>query len=115
MEIAYKSVKKDGGHIILIGNAPEGHVSHYLFGSWGNARPHSNAQPVPPAQVQHLYILTEYPDLTILGHYTDPERVSIVTNWPDILSFLKKSYPGHARVAVYPNADIQYSEHPALV
>jgi nickel-dependent lactate racemase len=35
LEIAFPSVIKSGGDVVLIANAPEGHVAHYLAGPWG--------------------------------------------------------------------------------
>jgi hypothetical protein len=107
LDIAYKSVKP-GGEIVLIGNAPTGQVAHYLFGSWGNTQVPSRSKQTPPDHVGHLYIFNEYPEMSLLGSFSRPEKVSLVANWKDILDSLKKSYPDYARVVVYPNADIQY-------
>jgi len=109
LEIAIPSLKKTGGDLVLIGNAPEGHVAHYLGGPWGKKKHHSSQMQCGlPASVNRLIIYNEYPDLTIYGYFAQPEKVMVMTKWSDVLDLLEKSHPGHASVAVYPNADIQY-------
>jgi lactate racemase len=106
LDPAYPSLKNEGGEIVLIGNAPQGHVTHYLASPWGmNSRQHKR---VFPPQVRRLIIYNEYPDLTVLGYFDQPEKVVLLSRWDDVLALLEKSYPESARVAVYPNADIQY-------
>ncbi|MCR4394480.1 MAG: lactate racemase domain-containing protein [Dehalococcoidales bacterium] len=105
LDVACASVKQ-GGSVVLVGNAPEGHIPHYLFGSWGTLAGragHGSLQ-----QVEHLYVMNEYPDLTVLDYFSAPEKVSIHTKWEEILEKLRKRYPAGAEVGVYPNADIQY-------
>jgi len=105
LDVACASVKQ-GGSVVLVGNAPEGHIPHYLFGSWGTLS--GRAGHGLPPQVEHLYVLNEYPDLSVLDYFAMPEKVSIHTNWEEILEQLRTRYPGGAEVGVYPNADIQY-------
>ncbi len=110
LEIAFPSVKKSGGDIVLIGNAPEGHVAHYLGGPWGKKK-HSNFQMQCglASNVKRLIIYNEYPDLTIYGYFANPEKVAIITKWDEVLALLGASHKGNVKVGVYPNSDIQYS------
>jgi nickel-dependent lactate racemase len=108
LDIAFASVKKDGGDVVLIGSAPDGHVSHYLFGAWGTISHRTQMKHKLPPQVNHIYILNKYPQLDVLGHFDPSEKVSITPDWNDVLDSLKKAHPGRAQVVVYPNADIQY-------
>jgi lactate racemase len=110
LEIAFASLKKEGGDIVAICNNPAGHVAHYLFGSWGNAKRPGQIEHGFPPNVKRLFVLNEYPDMSVLAHMGSREKVSLMTKWEDILEILKKSYPGSAQVAVYPGADIQYFE-----
>jgi lactate racemase len=109
LEMAYPSVKKEGGDVILIGNAPEGHVEHYLAEAWGKTT-RSSFQMLCRlgSNIKRLIIYTEYPDLTIYGLFAQPEKVKVVCQWDEVLSLLRQSHPGQASVAVYPNSDIQY-------
>ncbi len=105
---AYPSVRQDGGDVVLICNAPQGQVVHYLGGPWGEN--YSGKQgikiPVPP-HINHLIVYTEYPDLTGLGFIEQSEKVMMLNKWDDVLKVLQEIHRDHAEVAVYPNADIQ--------
>jgi nickel-dependent lactate racemase len=109
LEMAFPSVRKESGDVVLIGNAPEGHVEHYLASPWGkNTRESFQMRCSLADNVNRLIVYTQYPDLTLYGYFSQPEKVTILSNWDEALALLKKSHPGFARVAVYPNADIQY-------
>jgi lactate racemase len=106
LEPAIPALKKEGGEVVLVGNSPGGHVAHYLFGAWGiSKRPGQMEHGLPP-NVKHLYILNEYPDLSIRGHFGSPEKVSLMSAWEDVLASLRKLHTGRTKVAVYPSADI---------
>ncbi len=106
MEVAPPSLRKEGGEVVLICISPGGHVAHYLFGGWGTFRRQGQIHHGLPPQIKHLYILNEYPEISVLRDMGDPERVSLASQWKEVLASLKKSYPGKARVAIYPSADI---------
>jgi nickel-dependent lactate racemase len=109
LDMAFPSIRTEGGEVVLIGNAPEGHVEHYLAGPWGkNTRSGFQIQCSIPANVNRLIVYTEYPDLTLYGYFAQPEKVAILSGWNEVLALLKKYHPGNSRVVVYPDADIQY-------
>jgi lactate racemase len=110
LEIAFPAVKSSGGQVVLIGNSPDGHVSHYLAGPWGktNRSPLQMQVKFPP-KVKRLIILNAYPDKTILGYFAEPQKVVMVAKWDEALASLNQDCGPHPRVVVYPNADIQYS------
>jgi lactate racemase len=109
LEIALPSVKKEGGDVILIGNAPEGHVAHYLAGPWGKTnRSKLQMQCGLGPNTNRLIIYNEYPDRTIFGYFAQPEKVVLVSQWNELLNILQKTHTGDVKVAVYPDADIQY-------
>lgn len=109
LEIAFPSIGKEGGDVVLIANCPEGHVAHYLAGAWGKTtRGTFGMKCNLPPNVRHLIIFDEYPDLTMLDGFVQKEKVSLLSRWEDVLDLLKKEHPGKARVAVYPSSDIQY-------
>ena len=105
---AYPSVKQEGGDVVLICNAPQGQVVHYLGGPWGEnfCGRQSIKIPVPP-HINRLIVYTEYPDLTGLGFIEQSEKVMMLNQWDDVLKVLQESHGNHAEVVVYPNADIQ--------
>jgi nickel-dependent lactate racemase len=107
---ASPSVKENGGDLVLICNAPQGQVVHYLFGCWGTTLGgYLGKIPVPiPSYVNHVIVYTEYPDIPGLGYFEQPDKVLMMANWDDVLRTLQDLHRGEATVSVYPNADIQY-------
>ncbi len=103
------AVSQRGGDIVLIGNAPEGHVVHYLMGPFGKfVGGKQRLQVKLPPHVNHLIIYNEYPDITSTGYFDDMDRILLRQKWDDVLRLLQKLHGDKANVAVYPNAEIQY-------
>ena len=106
---AHPAVTDKGGDVVIIANSPSGQVVHYLFDRFGKTiggsvhRPH----PVPP-HINHLIIYTEYPELRILDRFIDRDKVQLMSNWSHVIQALKEWHGDSPKVAVYPNADMQY-------
>ena len=103
------AVSHKGGDIVLIVNAPEGQVTHYLMGPFGktiggNLRLQIKLLP----HVNHLIIFNEYPDIASIGYLDEPDKVLFMNRWDDVLQLLQELHRADAKVAVYPNAEIQY-------
>ena len=108
--VAFPSVRRDGGDLLIVRHAPDGQVVHYLFNSFGKYTPARIPHTCNiPSHVNHFISLTQYPDIAGAGHFNSPEKVLFAHGWPDAIDLLKKFHPGHASVAVYPHADVQYS------
>ena len=102
-------LKEDGGDIVLIWSVPEGHVNHYLMGTFGRW----NDPPLPlrinlPSNLRHLLVFSPYPELSFKDYFVQKERIIFFEKWEDLLSFLKKRHPSGSKVVVYPSADIHY-------
>jgi len=107
--IAYSTVSREGGDAILIANAPEGQVTHYLLGPFGNTSWAKLRQvPRTPQYVNHLIIYTEYPDNASRGWFEESDKILFLHRWDDVLQVLQKFHGADTKVAVYPNAEIQY-------
>jgi len=108
--IAFPSVSPKGGDVVLIRNAPEGQIIHYLFGKFGRTL---NGRFPPkvdiPPHVNRLISYTEYPDMAGAGSLGESPKVVLMNKWDEVLDALQASHGAHATVAIYPNADIQYS------
>jgi nickel-dependent lactate racemase len=105
----FASINKTGGDLVLISNAPEGHVTHYLFGNWGTLSPDTFRLVVQiPSNVKRLIIFSEYMDRTAAGYFAPSERVLLLHNWNDVLQILEERHSHGAKVAVYSSAEIQY-------
>jgi nickel-dependent lactate racemase len=107
--IAFPAVSQRGGDVVLIANAPEGQITHYLMGTFGNTigGPLRLQMKLPP-NVNRLIIFSEYPELASKGYLEETDRVLLMHQWSDVLRVLQERHGPKARVAVYPNADIQY-------
>jgi lactate racemase len=107
--IAFPSVSRKGGDVILIANAPEGQATHYLMGPFGNEIGGKlQLQMKPPLNVNRLIIFSEYPELASQNYLEDTGKVVMMHDWKDVLRLLKESHGPGTKAAVYPNADIQY-------
>ena len=109
--IAYPSVSRNGGDVVIIANAMEGMVVHYLLGPWGKASfgPEHQTSRVPP-NVKRVIVYNEYPDLAGRGWFSNSEKFVFTDKWSEVLEILEADYPSSAEVAVFPNAEIQYVE-----
>ncbi len=103
------SVSQEGGDFVLIANAPEGQVVHYLMGPWGQTIGGRLRMqfPVSP-HINHFIVYSKYPDIASLGWFEKSDRVLPMGDWDDVLGILQESHGDSATVALYPNADIQY-------
>jgi lactate racemase len=107
--IAFTSVKKSGGDVILIANAPEGQATHYLMGPFGNSTGGQlRLQMKVPENVKRLIIYNEYPELASRHYLEHTDRVIMTDDWAEVIRLLEKQHGPEAKVAIYPNADIQY-------
>jgi hypothetical protein len=109
LNIAYRAVSREGGDVVLIANAPEGQVTHYLLGTFGLTEGGPLRQPPRmPQYLGRLIIYTEYPDVAGRGWVPQADNVLFLHKWDDVLQTLQESHGADTKVAVYPNADIQY-------
>jgi nickel-dependent lactate racemase len=103
------AVSQRGGDVVLIGNAPEGQVTHYLTGPFGETiGGRLRLQIKVPPNVNRLIVFNEYPEIASKGYFEETDRVLFMHRWDDVLRVLEESPRPKAHVALYPNADIQY-------
>jgi nickel-dependent lactate racemase len=109
LRTVFDVVGDNGGDIVLIANAPDGQVIHYLMGDFGKTTSgRLKLLAKVPQNVNHLIIYTEYPDVTGRGYIEASDKVLFVSNWDDALQALQQFHPTETKVAVLPNAEIQY-------
>ncbi len=100
-------LKESGGEIVLVIQIPEGHVTHYLMGTFGRKAQSPMPLKVPlPEKVRKLLVLTSYPEEALRDYFTPPQKVTFISSWGEALDFLRPRSP--KRVAVFPSADIHY-------
>ncbi len=105
------SVSSQGGDLILICNAPDGHVIHYLLGTFGrNSGGPMSGKFKLPHHINRLIIFSEYPDPTLACSCSPENKVILVNTWEKVLKLFENGnhVRGNVKVAVYPNAEIQY-------
>ncbi len=103
-------LSENGGDLVLVVNTPEGLITHYLTGRWGNNmggrywRPRSRTLP----RVNRFILLTQYIERAATAHIAPPDSITWATTWSETLEYLTRDYPGRAKVAVIPDGTIQY-------
>lgn len=114
MFLAAQTVKSSKGIIVLVVDAPEGQICHYLFRSFGKhyggrmyPRGGGKTFPVAPQNVQ-VIVCTAYPDQTMGDMFASPDEITITPDWEETLSLLEEQYPERAAVAVIPDGTMQY-------
>ncbi len=96
------------GTVVIIADAPEGQVIHYLFGRFGRTYG-GRGYPVgmiPPGL--ELIVQATHMDKTFADWFANPEAVTWTRDWPGTLRVLLRKYGSGTRAAVVPNATMQY-------
>ncbi len=105
-----QALGEEGGDLVVIANAPEGQVTHYVYRSFGKEvggrlwRRRSSLSP----KVKRLIIYAPYMDRTAADWIAPPESIIWAKTWVEVLEVLREAHRGSARVAVVPDATIQY-------
>ena len=111
-------LKPREGTAVLISDAPEGQVPHYVMRAWGSD--YGGRHYVPrtrgflPRLLKKLVVMAPYPDRTSLDLICHVDDAIIVKTWPEVLAILEKDYPDSAKVAVVQDGTMQYIT-PAVV
>lgn len=109
MLMALTSVKFAAGTVVLVVDAPEGQVCHYLMRSFGKGHGgccYIDRGPLP--ETIKGIICTNYPDRTMMDWFTSADSVAMACDWPETLAMLEEAYPDEASVAVIPDGTMQY-------
>jgi nickel-dependent lactate racemase len=107
--VAFPSVKASGGDVVLIANTPDGQMTHYLMGPFGNGIGGKlQLKMTAPPNVERLIVFSEYPELASRYYLEDTGNVVLVNRWDEVVRLLAERHGKGTRAAVYPCADIQY-------
>jgi nickel-dependent lactate racemase len=105
------------GTAVIICDAPEGQVPHYIFGTWGTGHGGKHFQLRPKGYIKslmkNLIVLNPHPTPTDLAWVGHPEDVMVVKTWQEVLAILEVEYPAKARVGVIQDGTMQYIRKPA--
>jgi len=109
LHTAFRAVNPRGGDVVLISNAPDGQVTHYLLGTFGKTtRGNIPLEAKVPQHVGHVIIYSEYPDVAGRAYIEESDKVLFLDDWSEVLRTLRQFHPAGAKVAVLPSAEIQY-------
>jgi hypothetical protein len=96
------------GTIVVIANSPEGQVIHYLLGRFGsNYGGRQYPISAVPSSIR-VIVVAPYMDKTFADWFSNPEEVTLTQDWDSAMDILKESHGPGTRVAVVPNATMQY-------
>jgi hypothetical protein len=97
------------GTVVLIVDAPEGQVCHYLLNRFGKEYGGAGYIPraEPPGGINGI-VCTAYPSRTMCDWFVSAESVTVTGDWPATLPLLEERYPQGASVAVIPDGTMQY-------
>jgi nickel-dependent lactate racemase len=105
-------LKPREGTAVLISDAPEGQVPHYVMRAWGTDYGGRHYTPRSrgflPRLLKKLIVMAPYPDRTSLDLICHVDDAIIVKTWPEAVAILEKDYPDSAKVAVVQDGTMQY-------
>jgi hypothetical protein len=105
-------LKPKEGVAVLISDAPEGQVPHYVMRVWGSDHGGRHFNPRPRGFVnmlmKKLIVLAPFPDRTSLDLICHVDDAVSVKTWPQVLAVLEKEFPGPAKVAVVQDGTMMY-------
>jgi len=108
--VASPLLSQKGGDMVLIVVTPEGQINHYWTRSFGKrfgGRAWASKTTLPP-NTNRLTVMAPYSD-KVGGDWVAPYNlINWAKAWPEVLQMLKKTYGDKAKVAVIPDATIQY-------
>jgi nickel-dependent lactate racemase len=102
------ALKDLAGTLVVIADSPEGQVVHYLLGRFG--RDYGGRQfpigTIPPSV--NLIVMAPHMDKTFGDWFANPEVITWTKDWGQTLGLLHDSVKPDDRIAVVPNATMQY-------
>lgn len=109
MMMGLGSVNFERGAVVILVEAPEGQVCHYLFRGFGKdygGRMYMK-RGAPPETVR-VIVCSSCPDRTTADWFADPDSVTWTESWEETLSLLESEFPEAASVAVIPDGTMQH-------
>jgi lactate racemase len=101
---------RNGASIVIIANAPEGQLPHYLLGHWGKRTAGALTMPAPaeyPAYINQIICYSEYPYPGSCCCGEGP-RIKYLSNWDEVIRALQKFHGDGTTVGIIADATNQY-------
>ncbi len=96
------------GTVVILANAPEGQVVHYMLGRFGRdfgGRQYPISPVIPSAR---LIIQAEHFDRTFGDWFQNPEEITFTRSWDETRALLEKHHGPGTQVGVVPSATMAY-------
>ena len=110
--LSLQTMKPGQGTAVLISDAPEGQVPHYVMRAWGldyGGRHYNHRAPgFVQLLMKKLIVLNPFPDRMGLDLVCHPDDARTVKTWQEVLAILEQDYPNEAKVAVIQDGTMQY-------
>jgi nickel-dependent lactate racemase len=114
--IASPLLKKSGGDMVVISVYPAGQIVHYFGRTFGknlsgrgyNLPGFEGGRLDVPLNARSLTLMTPYPDRTGADWLAPYHVINYANDWDEVLDFLKRRNGERTKVAVIPDATIQY-------
>ncbi|HOD28051.1 MAG TPA: lactate racemase domain-containing protein [Syntrophales bacterium] len=106
------TMKPGQGTGVLVCDAPEGQVPHYVMRAWGTdyggRHYQARAKGFVGLLMKKLIVLNPHPDRTCLDLVCHADDAVVVKTWDEVRTILEADYPGEAKVAVVQDGTMQY-------
>ncbi|MGQ9695764.1 MAG: lactate racemase domain-containing protein [Thermodesulfobacteriota bacterium] len=110
--LALRLLKSKEGVAVLIADAPEGQVPHYVMRAWGTEYGGRHYAPRSKGFLQNflrkLIVLAPYPDRTFLDLICHIDDALLVKSWAEALAILEKDFPEKAKVGVIQDGTMMF-------
>jgi nickel-dependent lactate racemase len=107
--LAQSLLPDSGGTIVMITNNPSGEVCHYLRRRFGN---HIGGRlwkaPSLSPKIKKFILLMPHKNKASVDWFAPAEAITWAKDWDEVISILKADHPNGAKVAVIPDATIQF-------
>ncbi|MFH0850152.1 MAG: hypothetical protein V1924_04335, partial [Candidatus Bathyarchaeota archaeon] len=89
---------------VMVNDCPDGDINHWLFNRHGKTIGASlwNPKPQRLSKVRHMIIYGEYPLKSFMMRY-DPEQVTWIKRWDEVVEELRNHHKAGSKVAVIPD------------
>ncbi|MBN2185949.1 MAG: DUF2088 domain-containing protein [Dehalococcoidia bacterium] len=108
--VASPLLSQKGGDMVLIVVTPEGQINHYLIRSFGKNFGGRFWAPKTglPLNTKRLTVMAPYSDKVGGDWIAPPKSINWAKTWAEVIQELKNRYGDKAKVAVIPDATVQY-------
>ncbi|MHB8880256.1 MAG: lactate racemase domain-containing protein [Thermodesulfovibrionales bacterium] len=113
--VALPAIRPDGNSsMVLIIDAPEGQVPHYVMRCWGTGfggrhyEPKIAGKGLIRTMLKKLIVFAPHPDPTMLDLLCHPGDAVVVKTWCGVREILERDYPPGARASVIQDGTMQY-------